>query len=262
MIGKSVGREAENSLKRLIPNRLVFLSNIQNPLPEKARFTRDQFCNLLGIFDSSILPPPPVNYRPIYDVANLVLAVQKATQEFHDRWKGILGMGTRSPVASEHWTRVKALTRHVGLLKRDEYDNLRPIADLIRLIQTQASLFLSKPLKWEPSTPPEDKEEEKIQALDNIKKNVFQRLHDLSHRRIIDERLSGWVEAYNYRGAGSTRVRAREVIGLYESAAPVPNEMPGPDANEFLFELRELVAESIIAGGGDLLGWSRDASLL
>jgi hypothetical protein len=108
--------------------------------------------------------------------------------------------------------------------------------------------------------PPEDKEDEKIQALDNIKKNVFQRLHELSHRRLIDERLSGWVEAYNHRGTGSTRVRAREVVGLYESAAPVPNEMPGPDANEFLFELRELVADSVIEGGGELRGWSRDPS--
>jgi hypothetical protein len=259
-IGKSVGREAENALKRLIPDRLIFLSNIQAPLPEKARFTRDQFCRLMEIFDSSILPPPEVHYRPVYDVANLILAVQKATQEFHDRWNGILGLGTRATVAPEHWTRVKALTRHVGLLKRDEYDTLRPIADLIRLIQTQVSVFLSEPLKWEPAMPPEDKEDEKIQALDNIKKNVFQRLHELSHRRLIDERLSGWVEAYNHRGTGSTRVRAREVVGLYESAAPVPNEMPGPDANEFLFELRELVADSVIEGGGELRGWSRDPS--
>jgi len=257
-IGKSVGREAENSLKRLIPNRLIFLSNIQAPLTERARFTRDQFGQLMEIFRSSILPLPPVHYRPVYDVANLVLAVQKATQEFHDRWNGILGMGTRAPVMPEHWTRVKALTRHVGLLRRDEYDTLRPIADLIRLIQTQASVFLSEPLKWDPSPPTEDREDEKIQALDNIKKNVFQRLHDLSHRRLIDERLSGWVEAYNHRGTGSTRVRARDVVGLYESAAPVPNEMPGPDANEFLFELRELVAESVIEGGGELRGWTRD----
>ena len=70
---------------------------------------------------------------------------------------------------------IKALTRHVGLLKKDEYTTLRPIADLIRFIQTQASIFLSEPLEWEPSTPPEDKGAEKIQALDNIKKRYFRR---------------------------------------------------------------------------------------
>ena len=47
------------------------------------------------------------------------------------------------------------------------------------------------------------------------------------------------------------------MVTLYEEAAPVPNEMPGPDTNEFLFELRELIAESVIDGGGSLRGWTR-----
>jgi len=41
---------------------------------------------------------------------------------------------------------------------------------------------------------------------------------------------------------------------------PVPNEMPGPDANECLFESHELIAESVKAGGGLLRGWKRAAS--
>ena len=82
-------------------------------------------------------------------------------------------------------------------------------------------------------------------------------MHDLSKRRMIDEKLNGWIEVYELRGTGSTKVRARELVELYESAAPVPNEMPGPDANEFLFELRELVAESVEHGGGELRGWKR-----
>jgi hypothetical protein len=49
------------------------------------------------------------------------------------------------------------------------------------------------------------------------------------------------------------------VGGLYESAAPIPNEMPGPDLNEFLFEIRELVAESIEECDGYLFGWKRVA---
>lgn len=65
------------------------------------------------------------------------------------------------------------------------------------------------------------------------------------------------VEAYELRGTGSTRERVKELVGLYESAAPAPNEMPGPDANEFLFELRELVAQSVEDGGGELRGWKR-----
>jgi hypothetical protein len=260
-ISKATGREAEHSLKRLNPDRLVFLAKIQSQLPEKAKFTRNEFSRMLDAIKASILPPAPVKYRPVYDVANLVLAIQRATQEFHDRWKGIFGMGSRSG-SPEHWTRIKALTRRVGIFKQDEYDTLRPIADLILRLQERISAFLSEPLEWHPKLPKDGAEDIRIQAVDAIRREVNKRLHDLSRRRMIDEQLSGWVEAYELRGTGSTRVRAKELVGLYESAAPVPNEMPGPDANEFLFELRELVAESIEDGGGELRGWKREFAII
>jgi len=50
------------------------------------------------------------------------------------------------------------------------------------------------------------------------------------------------------------------MVSLYEEAAPIPNEMPGPDANEFLFELRELIADSVEEGGGTLCGWTRSTN--
>ncbi len=255
-IGKVFGREAEMALRRLIPDRVIFLANIQKRLKAKARFTRSELNRLLKAISSTIAPVGPVEYKPIYDVANLVLAVQKATQEFHDNWNGILGQGSRSGVFPEHWTRIKALTRRLGIFCLDEYDTLRPVADLIRLLQAHISQFLSIPLDWSPSSPPQDSEERQI-AIDTIRKEVFNRLHELSRRRVLDERVGGWGQAYMHRGQGSTRVRAREVITLYEEAAPIPNEMPGPDANKFLFELRELIAESIKAGGGTIRGWSR-----
>lgn len=261
-VGKRSGREAERALKRLIPDRIAFLAKIHEPLSAGAKMTRTEITRLLKTFEDSIIPLPAPEYHPIYDVANLVLAIQCATQEFHDRWRGLLGMGSRSGVAPEHWTRIKALTRRLGMLRLDEYDSLRPVADLIRLLQAQISAFLSEPLKWNPSSPPESKEVEKVQAIDAIRQEVFQRLHDLSTKRVLEERISGWAEAYERRGTGSTRVRARDIVGLYESAAPVPNEMPGPDTNEFLFELRELVAESVLKNKGELLGWQRDMAEL
>lgn len=48
------------------------------------------------------------------------------------------------------------------------------------------------------------------------------------------------------------------MVSLYESAAPIPNEMPGPDLNKFLLEIRELVAESITECDGHLIGWKRE----
>lgn len=259
-LGKAFGREAESALRRLVPDRIVFLANIQKKLEKSARLTQSELGRLLTAIASTIQPVGPVKYKPVYDVANLVLTVQKATQEYHDCWKGILGLGTRSGVAPEHWTRVKALTRRLGIFHVDEYDTMRPVADLIRLLQVHVSQFLSSPLAWEPSAPAEDSEVRQA-AIDMIRKEVFTRLHGLSRRRLLEERLSGWVMAYEHRGEGSTRVRARDIVTLYEEAAPVPNEMPGPDANEFLFEIRELIAESVQASGGILRGWTRSPDL-
>jgi hypothetical protein len=147
-------------------------------------------------------------------------------------------MGSVSGVRPEHWGRVKALSRRLGIFKEEEYGTLRPVADLINLLQIHVSQFLSNPLGWYPSTPPNDSPD-RIYSIDAIKKEIFTRFHDLSRRRVLDERVREWVVAYEYRGKDSTRVRAREVATIYEEAAPIPNEMPGPDANKFLFELRK-----------------------
>jgi len=251
-IGRASGRDTERSLSRLDPDRIFCLAKIQSQLSEGAHSTRREFKKLLGFFSSSIEPQKPFEYHPVYDLTDLVLAIQKATQEFHDRWKGVLGM---SVVA---WQTIKALTRRISVFHRDEYGNLRPVADLIHLLQNQISLFLSEPGDWSPRSPSENDSDAKDEAISRVKQEVSRRLHSLSHRRIIDERLSGWAKAYEPRGIGSTKVRAREIIALYELAAPVPNEMPGPDTREFIHKMRDLVAESIEAGDGKLRGWKPD----
>ena len=256
-IGKAFGRDAEVALRKMVPERVIFLANIQQRLKESAKLTRHELDRLLQTIMAAGAPAVPIEYNPVYDVANLVLAIQKATQEFHERWNGILGMGSKSGVLAEHWARVKALTRRLGVFRVDEYDTLRPVADLIRLLQTEISQFLASPLQWDPATPP-DGSDVRAAAIDTIKKEVFTRLHDLSRRRVLDDRIKEWLAAYELRGPGSTRVRAREVSVVYGEAAPVPNEMPGPDANAFLFEVRELIADSIQAGGGKLRGWRRE----
>lgn len=261
-IGKTSGKEAEQALKRLHPDRIFFLSNIQDQLADGAQFTRKQFNLLLKLMAAAIEPPAPIEYHPVYDVANLVLAIQKASQEFHNRWRGVLGLDVRSGVSPEHWAKVKALTRRIGIMKEDEYETLTPIADLISSMQIQIASFLAQPLEWNPYSPPEDKETERLAAIEEIKRKVFDRLHGFSHRRLVDDRLNSWIEAYERKGRGSTSDRANDVGSLYESAAPIPNEMPGPDLNDFLFEIRKLVADSIEECDGVLYGWKREPELV
>lgn len=55
------------------------------------------------------------------------------------------------------------------------------------------------------------------------------------------------------RGKGSTTVeRARLIQAIYDIASPIPGEIPPVDLNRFLKDLRGIVKESIIAGGGEI----------
>jgi len=254
-IGKTLGREAETSLKRLVPERLLFLSSIQHELKPENKLSRNAFTGLLGAAEKSILPPEPDEFQPVYDVANLIIAIQRATHEFHEKWMGLLGMGTVAGFVAEHWTRIKALTRRIAYFDSDEYDNLKPVADLIQTLQKHISFYLAVPLKWEPFEPRQEHEEKRQRALDTIRQKVFGMLHDLSTERLIRKHISEWVVAYDYRNTGSTKLRAKDIRAIYESGAPVPAEMPGKDANVFMLDVRVLVKDAVTESGGKVVGW-------
>lgn len=258
-IGKTLGREAETSLKRLVPERLVFLSSIQHVLKPENKLSRNAFTGILGAAKKSILPPEPDEFQPVYDVANLIIAIQRATHEFHEKWMGVLGMGTIAGFVAEHWTRIKALTRRIAYFGSDEYDNLKPVADLIQTLQKHISSYLAVPLDWEPYEPRQEQEEKRQRALDTIRQKVFGMLHDLSTERLIRKHISEWVVAYDYRGTGSTRLRAKDIRAVYESGAPVPAEMPGKDANAFMLDVRVLVKDAVTESGGKVVGWDAKA---
>jgi hypothetical protein len=254
-IGKTLGREAESSLKRLVPNRLLFLSGIQHVLKPENKLSRNALAGILKASEASIVPPEPDEFQPVYDVANLIIAIQRATQEFHEKWMGVLGMGGSTGIAAEHWTRIKALTRRIAYFGSDEYDNLKPVADLIQLLQKHISAYLATPLDWHPYEPRQEQEEKRQLALDTIRQKVFGMLHDLSTERIIRKHIADWVVAYDYRGTGSTRLRAKDIRAVYESGAPVPAEMPGKDANAFMLDVRILVKDAVTNSGGKVVGW-------
>ena len=57
-----------------------------------------------------------------------------------------------------HWTRVKALTRRLAEGWADEYDTLRPVADLHLLLQQEFYKATQRPSLWEPRPPSDEKQ--------------------------------------------------------------------------------------------------------
>ena len=257
-IGKTLGREAETSLRRLVPERLLFLSSIQHVLKPQNKLSKNAFTEILKAAEQSIMPPEPDEFQPVYDVANLIIAIQRATHEFHEKWMGVLGMGSVAGIA-EHWTRIKALTRRIAYFGGDEYDSLKPVADLIQMLQRHISSYLAAPLDWKPYEPRQEQDNKRQHALDAIRQKVFGTLHDLSTERLIRNHITGWVVAYDYRDKGSTKLRAKDIRAIYESGAPVPAEMPGKDANALMLDVRGLVKDAVTASGGTVVGWDSKA---
>jgi energy-coupling factor transporter ATP-binding protein EcfA2 len=247
---KSVSPATARALRRHLGERVFFLSRINEPLSGGKGRTQSELVKMIKVFEKAILPPEPIEVRPVYDTANLVICVCMAADAFYKNWLARLGLAYESGVPAEHWTRIKALSRRFALQWADEYDTLRPVADLIQLLSERFEVFISNPREWQPQQP---KEEEAQAAIDQVKQEVYKRLHNAISDRMFHQRLKEWDAAYLHRGPGSTRDRARDIRGIYEEAAPVPSEKPTSEAIEFLDKIRSLFREAAEAAGAKVI---------
>ena len=238
--GEDLGTYAERTLRQRVENARFFLGDIHEPLDETAasgKRTMSQLKKLLECIDEVVERPELAAAGPVYDRMNLVLAIRSAADAFHEAWRPRLGLKPGF-AKKEHWTRVKALSRRLGTRWADEYDTLRPVADLRKELMERIYVFFQNPLRWEGGEPTDD---QKQALFDTFADNLGRRLLEVCTRRVWNERAVQWEDAFYERGTGSTFVRAK-IIGddIYKPAAPVPDATPSPDGNQFL---REIVAE-------------------
>lgn len=186
---------------------------------------------------------------PRYTTSGLELAIRDAVEGFLRPWEARLGLIYRAGIRTEHWARVKALSRRYanGWAWPDEYDSLRPMSDLIARLQEEISRWLDTPAEW--TRAPVD-DEERTAALNPVRNNVFTKLHDLVKARLDEQRRQEWQTAYARSGKGSGRLRASDVRGIFEEAAPqISSTMPST-AREFLTFVVGIVRDGIEKAGG------------
>ena len=171
-----------------------------------------------------------------------MLAVKNAAEKFQQDWMIRLGFDSKPGISKEHWTRVKALTRRLAEGWADEYDTLKPVADLYRNLQSDIYVFIQNPITWEG---PEPNDEEKQKVFDHFAQSISERALQLSSEKIRLNHVNDWIEAYSRRGPGSTFKRAAIIEDeIYQKAAPVPDTAPSPDRNQFLHDVIRLVADA------------------
>ena len=235
---EDLGTYAERILRKRLDSARFFLENLQNPLSisnVEGRRTISQLLKLLIALDNVVEKPQVTVAHPVYDRMNLALAIRSAAGAFQESWQPRLGLVTRPEFTKEHWTRVKALSRRLVAMGKDEYDTLRPVADLRQELRDRIYVFVQNPLRWEGPTPSMEEMQTKY---DGLADNLSGRLLELSSRRVWHERIDNWERAYYASGKGSSFQRAR-IIGneIFEPAAPEPDITPSPDRNQFLREV-------------------------
>ena len=247
-IGKDLGKPVERALRSALADHVIFLSTIQEVVTDKKGFAKLELTKLVESLMSKIRPKKVSEVKLYYDDANLVLSIQHALQDFHEPWRARLGLTHHPNIRPEHWSRIKALTRKLGVLGIDEYQDLKPVADLIRVISEHILIFIHSPLRVDPITSPE---EFITEAIENIKREIFTRLQEFISDILFRNKVKDWNEAYvAYCGRGLTKGRARKIRDIYDNSAPIPRETPSVDANKFLSEIRLLIEKGIEAGGG------------
>jgi hypothetical protein len=104
-----------------------------------------------------------------------------------------------------------------------EYDNLKPVADLLARLSEEVSRFLNNPGTWHPRAPDDA-------ALSSIRQQVYTDLHRIAERRLVQDHLDDWRAAYDLRGKNSTFGRAQEINAIYEAGAPIASTVMNPSS--------------------------------
>lgn len=246
-----LGTPVVRSIEHGIDQKCFMLGGLDqnlDRLPARAAdYMRGELGKIIEFCKHAILPPAPAKARPVYDPTGISFAVRDAISKFQGPWLARLGLGTYAGARREHWTRVKALNRRIAGEFDDEYDTLRPVADLVARLTESISRFLDEPIEW--TLQPENEQEEQV-AIAQVRRIVSVAMYDMAVKRLVQDHLGQWRAAYNLTGTGSTFRRARTIEGIYGEAAPLPDAVMPPPSKEFLLDIRRIVTAAIEASGG------------
>jgi hypothetical protein len=234
---------AERAVRRRLDGSRFFLANVDqrlDPADRSHHSTLSQLKKLLAALEQIGERPSLGPARPRYDKTNLVLAISDAIKSFHRRWNALLGITYEPDVDKEHWTRVKALNRRFAEGTADQYDTLRPSAELRELLKDEIYKTLESPLGWTGQPPSDDAEVSAI--VDAFSNAIANRLFEPIRTRLSEEPQRIWQAAYSLHGTGSTFDRARRISSdILAREVPVPGATPSPDQNDFLHAIIDAI---------------------
>ena len=243
MLGAPVGA----ALERRLEEAVFMFGGLDREIESIPAGVINEMNRLLTLMQSAAEPEKLAEAAPIYATGGLELALRDAVESFLRPWEARLGIIYRDGIRTEHWTRVKALSRRFANAWGDEYDNLRPASDLIGRLQEEISRWLDSPAGWTRSPTDDD---ERMAALNPVRSGVFNALHELVKGRLADQHRGDWMNAYTDSGYGSGSRRANSIRRIYEDSAPPISSAMKPEARAFVTEVVGIVRAAVEKSGG------------
>lgn len=154
-----------------------------------------------------------------YDAMTLVERLKIALASYRQEWGGRIGYPHKTS-DTEHWSKIKALTRRLAYFNQDHYNyELMPLADFRQEVAEQLNVFLNKPLLI---TPEEASEEVKVALISEVKSQINNKIAKFVAESMWrdQEQLERWIEAYSFTKQNSTYYRAAKINEIFELAAP------------------------------------------
>ena len=249
---ESLGPAVTQVVEQRLNGNKFYLGGLDRPIRKIPPGFVEEIRRVLDVMQqSSARVSDDIDAGPIYDLARLDLYLRDAADGFKRPWLARLGIEFDNATEKVHWARIKALTRRIANRWRDWYGDLKPKADFISHIQTCLSRWLDVPKGWtrEPRTEAEGKEK-----INEIRREVSERVHALATRRLVESHLPAWRSAYLCSGPGSTWERATEMKGIYDAAAPSISSLLDRHGKDFRSEIIALVGDAVRRAGGSLVG--------
>ena len=187
-----------------------------------------------------------------YDALKLYFYIKEATLKFRDLWAKKTGY---SSITSEtqHWSRIRALARRLGLLGIDYYCELQPLADFVAIMQEKISIFINQPGCVNPNYADEVVTDALKQML---KRQIGIAFAELNKKRMWTSQKphDKWISAYNTTGVGSRDNRARIIEGIFDEAAPKLSDIPNltEAQNKYLADVIGIVEAALSEQGCSL----------
>ena len=243
-----LGATVATALERRLEERVFLLGALDREIDKIPGGVLKEMGRLLALLQSAAMPDKAIDSSPIYTADGLELALRDAVESFLRPWEARLGLTYRDGIRIEHWTRPKALSRRVANgWNDDEYDTLKPKADLLTSLQEEISRWLDSPAGW--TREPRD-EEERSGALNSVRSGVFNALQNFVGDRLAVQYRRDWMSAYTYSGSGSSSRRASEIRRIFEESAPPISSAMKPQGRAFLTEVVEIVRSAVRMSGG------------